>query len=127
VIARLRTPLGGLLHAAATGSLSSVGPLEWSPDAAVTVVVAAKGYPQSPRTGDPVEGLGAGSVSADSYVLHAGTRLDPDGRTVSAGGRVLSAVGTGPDVRTARDRAYAAVDGISLDGGHWRRDIAAGV
>ena len=125
VLARLRTPLGGLLHAAAVGSLAGVGPLEWSADAAVTVVVAAKGYPESPRTGDPVEGL-AGSDSG-SYVLHAGTRLDPEGRTVSAGGRVLSVVGTGPDVPTARDRAYAAVARVRLDGAHWRRDIAAGV
>jgi phosphoribosylamine---glycine ligase len=59
--------------------------------------------------------------------LHAGTRLDRDVRTVSAGGRVLSVVGTGPDVRTARDRAYAAVAGIRLDGAHWRHDIAEGV
>ena len=135
VLARLRTPLGGLLHAAAVGSLTSVGPLEWSPDAAVTVVVAAKGYPESPRTGDAIEGLPGptrrsrlrSAPSADSYVLHAGTRLDPDGRTVSAGGRVLSVVGTGPDVRTARDRAYAGVAEVRLDGAHWRHDIAEGV
>ena len=89
----------------------------------------AKGYPESPRTGDAIEGLaGAGrSGDADSYVLHAGTRLDPDGRTVSAGGRVLSVVGTGPDVRTARDRAYAGVAEVRLDGAHWRHDIAEGV
>jgi phosphoribosylamine--glycine ligase len=127
VLTRLRTPLGGLLHAAAVGSLATVGPLEWSADAAVTVVVAAKGYPESPRTGDPVEVLAGSDHAAGSYVLHAGTRLDPEGRTVSAGGRVLSVVGTGPDVRTARDRAYAAVGQVRLDGAHWRRDIAAGV
>jgi len=128
VLARLRSPLGSLLRAAAVGSLASFGPLDWSPDAAVTVVVAAKGYPESPRTGDPVEGLaGAPSGPAGSYVLHAGTRRDEDGRVVSAGGRVLSAVGTGPDVPTARGRAYDAVAGISLDGAHWRHDIAAGV
>ena len=57
VLARLRSPLGSLLHAAAVGSLASLRPLEWSPDAAVTVVVAAKGYPESPRTGDPIDGL----------------------------------------------------------------------
>jgi phosphoribosylamine--glycine ligase len=162
VLARLRSPLGALLHAAAVGSLASLGPLEWSPDAAVTVVVAAKGYPESPRTGDPVEGLdvaadigpagavgpgpadhgpadpgpigtsglaagSGGDAGAGSYVLHAGTRRDEAGRIVSYGGRVLSVVGTGDDVRTARDRAYAAVAGISLDGAHWRSDIAAGV
>ena len=127
VLARLRTPLGGLLRAAATGALGAFGPLEWSPDAAVTVVVAAKGYPESPRTGDPVDGLADAGAASGAYVLHAGTRLDPDGRTLSAGGRVLSLVGTGPDVRTARDRAYAAVDRIDLAGAHWRHDIAEGV
>jgi phosphoribosylamine--glycine ligase len=139
VLARLRSPLGSLLRAAADGSLASLGPLEWSPDAAVTVVVAAKGYPESPRTGDPVDGLSLdpyrstsvrpddGRTGSGSYVLHAGTRRDEDGRVVSAGGRVLSVVGTGHDVRTARDRAYAAVARISLDGAHWRRDIAEGV
>jgi phosphoribosylamine--glycine ligase len=127
VLARLRTPLGGLLRAAADGSLASVGPLEWSPDAAVAVVVAAKGYPEAPRTGDTVEGLVEAAARTDAYVLHAGTRLDPDRRTVSAGGRVLSVVGTGPDVRTARDRAYAAVAEVRLDGAHWRSDIAADV
>ena len=127
VLARLRSPLGSLLRAAAVGSLASLGPLEWSPDAAVTVVVAAKGYPESPRTGDPIDGLeDAGRSAEQSYVLHAGTRRDEDGRVVSAGGRVLSVVGTGVDVRTARDRAYAAVAAISMDGAHWRRDIAAG-
>ena len=128
VLARLRSPLGSLLRAAADGSLATLGPLEWSPDAAVTVVVAAKGYPESPRTGDPVEGLPLDPVpSTGSYVLHAGTRRDDTGRLVSAGGRVLSVVGTGDDVRTARDRAYATVAGISLDGAHWRSDIAEGV
>jgi phosphoribosylamine---glycine ligase len=127
VLARLRSPLGSLLRAAADGSLASLGPLDWSPDAAVTVVVAAKGYPESPRTGDPIDGLqDAGRTAEHSYVLHAGTRRDEDGRVVSAGGRVLSVVGTGPDVRTARDRAYAGVAGISMDGAQWRRDIAAG-
>jgi phosphoribosylamine--glycine ligase len=127
VLARLRSPLGSLLRAAADGSLASLGPLEWSPDAAVTVVVAAKGYPESPRTGDPIDGLeDAGQPAEQSYVLHAGTRRDEEGRVVSAGGRVLSVVGTGPDVRTARDRAYAGVAGISMDGAQWRRDIAAG-
>ena len=130
VLARLRSPLGALLRAAAVGSLASLGPLEWSPGAAVTVVVAAKGYPESPRTGDPVEGLGVAAAPdgpSGSYVLHAGTRRDETGRVVSAGGRVLSVVGTGDDVRTARDRAYATVAGISLDGAHWRSDIAEGV
>ena len=127
VLARLRTPLGFLLLAAATGRLDEVGPLDWSDRAAVTVVVAAKGYPESPRTGDVVEGLGAAAAVPGVEVLHAGTALDPSGAVVSSGGRVLSVVGTGADVSAARLAAYSAVDLVVLDGGHYRRDIAAGV
>ncbi|HEU4912063.1 MAG TPA: phosphoribosylamine--glycine ligase [Actinomycetes bacterium] len=127
VLARLRTPLGSLLHAAATSDLASVGPLEWSDDAAVTVVVASKGYPEAPRTGDPVEGLAEADAVDGASVLHAGTALDETGQVVSSGGRVLSVVGTGADVRAARETAYAAVRLVRLDGGHHRSDIAAGV
>jgi len=127
VLARLRSPLGGLLQAAATGRLADHPPLEWSDDAAVTVVVAANGYPEALRTGDPVEGLAEAAAVEHAQVLHAGTALDEGGRVVSAGGRVLSVVGTGPGVRAARDRAYAATAMIRLDGGHYRSDIAAGV
>jgi phosphoribosylamine--glycine ligase len=123
VLARLRTPLGGLLLAAATGGLAAVAPLRWSEDHAVTVVVAADGYPASPRTGDPVTGLEA--VAGDgAYVLHAGTARDAGGRLVSAGGRVLSVVGTGPSLARARERAYAAVHAVELAGSHHRGDIA---
>jgi phosphoribosylamine--glycine ligase len=127
VLARLKTPLGALLHAAATGRLHETAVPEWSDGAAVTVVVAAKGYPESPRTGDPVEGLAEAGAVPGAYVLHAGTALDERGRVVSSGGRVLSVVGTGPDVAAARATAYAAVGRIRLDGSHHRTDIAAGV
>jgi phosphoribosylamine--glycine ligase len=127
VLARLRTPLGSLLSAAATGRLAEVGALAWSDDAAVTVVVASKGYPEAPRTGDPVEGLAEAAAVDHASVLHAGTALDGAGRVVSSGGRVLSVVGTGRDVAAARDAAYAAVGRLHLDGGHHRSDIAAGV
>jgi phosphoribosylamine--glycine ligase len=127
VLARLRTPLAGLLHAAATGRLADVPPLSWSDESAVTVVVAAHGYPAGPRTGDPVEGLDAVAEqdAPDAYVLHAGTKRDGDGRTVSAGGRVLSVTATGRGLAEARDKAYAAVGRIRLDGSHHRADIAA--
>ena len=127
VLARLRTPLGALLHAAAGGRLDEVGALEWSPSAAVTVVVAAKGYPEAPRTGDVVSGLAEAAAVEGADVLHAGTAFDGLGRVVSAGGRVLSVVGVGADVRLARESAYAAVARVRLDGAHHRRDIAAGV
>jgi phosphoribosylamine--glycine ligase len=122
VLARLVTPLGGLLLAAAVGKLDELGPLRWRPEHAVTVVVASKGYPESPRTGDVIEGLG--KIGDDAYVLHAGTAVGKDGFLVSAGGRVLSVVATGADLAQARDRAYRAVDRIRLKGSHHRTDIA---
>ena len=127
VLARLRTPLGQLLHAVATGGLAQLGPLEWAPDAAVTVVLAAPGYPASPELGGVVEGLELAAEEPGVVVLHAGTALDPQGRVVSTGGRVLSVVATGPDVATARDRAYGAVAHLRLDGSHHRTDIAVGI
>jgi phosphoribosylamine--glycine ligase len=123
VLARLRTPLAGLLLAAATGHLDVAEPLRWADAAAVTVVVAADGYPARPRTGDPVDGLAAAEAVEGAYVLHAGTRV-VDGTVVSAGGRVLSVTATGADLAQARARAYEAVDRIRLDGAHHRRDIA---
>ena len=125
VLARLRTPLARVLYAAATGSLAQVGPLEWSPDAAVTVVLAANGYPESPRSGDPIQGLAAAAAVPGVEVFHAGTRAGVDGAIVSAGGRVLSVTARGADLQEARERAYAALDLISLEGAHYRRDIAA--
>lgn len=125
VLARLKSPLSGLLHAAATGALDGHPPLRWSDSAAVTVVVASEGYPAPPRTGDPVEGLAdIAEKDEHAYVLHAGTRLDERGRTVSAGGRVLSVTATGDGLAEARERAYRAVDRLRLDGSHHRTDIA---
>jgi phosphoribosylamine---glycine ligase len=118
VLALLATPLSGLLHAAATGTLAEHPPLRWHPGAAVTVVVAAHNYPGTPRTGDVITG------GERPGVIHAGTARRADGALVSAGGRVLSATATGPDLAAARDAAYALVDGITLDGSHHRRDIA---
>jgi len=119
VLALLRTPLAGLLHATATGRLATCPPLDWAPGAAVCVVVAAEGYPGVPRLGDVI-------VGADGPgVLHAGTRRRDDGAVVSAGGRVLSVVGTGPDLAAARAEAYARLGGVHLAGSHHRSDIAA--
>ena len=124
VLARLRSPLGALLLAAATGGLADVPPLVWSAGAAVTVVVAAAGYPDAARSGDRITGLAAAAAVEGASVLHAGTR-ELDGDLVSAGGRVLSVVGVGADVGAARATAYAAVELIGLDGGQSRSDIAA--
>ncbi|RNI25259.1 phosphoribosylamine--glycine ligase [Flexivirga caeni] len=122
VLARLRNPLGVLLHAAAVGALDQQPPLVWREEAAVTVVVASEGYPGTPRTGDVLGGLPEGDDTA--YVLHAGTARDDAGALVSSGGRVLSCVGIGPDLAAARAAAYRIVDGISLADSHHRTDIA---
>ncbi|WP_369207234.1 phosphoribosylamine--glycine ligase [Streptomyces sp. PU-14G] len=126
VLARLRTPLGGLLYAAATGSLADFPALRWSEGAAVTVVVAAQGYPAAPRTGDVIEGLAevARLDGPGAHVLHAGTKADADGTVRSAGGRVLSVTATGADLTEARERAYTAVGRVRLEGSHHRSDIA---
>jgi phosphoribosylamine--glycine ligase len=124
VLARLLTPLGGVLKAAATGQLDRVPDLRWTPDAAVTVVIAAHGYPNRPKSGDPITGLDAANAVDGAYVLHAGTTL-VDGDVVSAGGRVLSVVGTGTDLQRARHIAYDATRMIKLEGSHFRNDIAA--
>jgi phosphoribosylamine--glycine ligase len=118
VLALLRTPLAGLLHATATGTLAQVPALEWAEGAAVTVVVAAEGYPGTPRVGDPIRGADGDGV------LHAGTRRRDDGAVVSSGGRVLSVVGTGADLAAARDDAYRRLDTVHLAGSHHRTDIA---
>ena len=118
VLALLETPLGGLLAAAARGELADQPPLRWREGSAITVVLAAAGYPQSPRTGDVITGADAPGV------LHAGTALR-DGEIVSSGGRVLSVVATGATLEQARETAYATLHGITLDGGHYRTDIAA--
>ena len=123
VLARLRSPVAQLLMAAATGTLADFGPLQWSPDAAVTVVIAANGYPAAPITGDVITGLQSAAATDDVRVLHAGTRAFGQD-IVSSGGRVLSVTATGADLATARQQAYAAVSLIHLPGSHHRTDIA---
>ena len=117
VLALLDSPLGGLLNAAATGTLASFEDLRWRDGAAVTVVVAAENYPGRPRVGDVITGAEADAV------LHAGTARREDGAVVSTGGRVLSVVGTGADLDGARAAAYAAIESIRLPGSHFRTDI----
>jgi phosphoribosylamine---glycine ligase len=120
VLALLESPLGSLLFAAATGKLAGHGPLAWHPGAAVTVVVAAEGYPEAPVAGDAVQ---VGALPEGVDVLHAGTRI-VDGQVVSSGGRVLSVTATGVSLAEARERAYAGVAAVELRGGFSRSDIA---
>jgi phosphoribosylamine--glycine ligase len=124
VLARLETPLGGLLAAAAAGRLSQVEALRWSDQHAVTVVIASHNYPGTPRTGDPITGLDDVTDVPTAYVMHAGTARDDDGTLVSAGGRVLSVVALGDSLSQARERVYEAVGKVGLEGSHHRSDIA---
>ena len=119
VLALLETPLAQLLMASSTGALSSSS-LTWREGAAVTVVVAADGYPAAPVAGDLVT---VGALPEGVDVLHAGTRLDGS-RVVSAGGRVLSVTASGDTLAEARDLAYDGVAAVSLRGAHWRTDVA---
>ncbi|MGI4894307.1 MAG: phosphoribosylamine--glycine ligase, partial [Janthinobacterium lividum] len=122
VLARLVTPLGGLLMACASGGLWDEPALRWRGESAVTVVLASPGYPESPRTGGLLRGLDAAGQVRDTAVLHAGTSPASDGSgIVSSGGRVLSVVGTGTDLTQARANAYEALELIDLDGGLFRR------
>ena len=120
LLPRLKTPLASLLYRAATGNLATDGPLEWSDEAAVTVVLAAEDYPAAPKIGDPITGIQS-IEGADVY--QAGTKLQ-DGTLHSAGGRVLSVTGLGATLTEARVKAYEAIAKISLRGAHYRRDIA---
>lgn len=143
VLARLRSPLGQTMLAAAEGRLNEVGELEWDPRASVTVVMAAENYPNAPSTGDIIRGLNTADGLEDVNILHAGTALAtgpgagfaPEdavitediaetGDIVTAGGRVLSIVSLGADLDEARAKAYAAVAEVKWDGQQHRTDIA---
>ncbi len=122
ILARVETDLLPALAAAAAGDLRG-GSLEISGKAALTVVIAAEGYPGAPAAGDEILGLDAVAESDDLRVLHAGTALD-GGRLVTAGGRVLGVTARGDTVAEARARAYDACAKIRIRGAHYRRDIA---
>ncbi len=118
VLALLESPLAGLLYAAATGRLAAQPPLRSREGFAVTVVLAAAGYPQAPRTGEVLTGAEAEGV------LHAGTRRRDDGAIVSSGGRVVAVTASGATLADARSAAYARMAGVQLADGFYRRDIA---
>jgi len=124
VLDRLATPLGTLLQSCAIGGLEPELRPEWRSGAAVTVVVAAEGYPAAPVKGDEITGLDEADAVEGAYVLHAGTTRDAAGRLVAGGGRVLNVVGCGADLATAREAAYDAVAKIGLRGAQHRTDIA---
>jgi phosphoribosylamine--glycine ligase len=101
----------------------TAGRLPTLPGASVGVVLAAAGYPEAPRGGDAIEGLHA-ARSSGALVFHAGTTRDEDGGYRTAAGRILTVVGRGPDIASARAGAEAAAELISFDGLQRRHDIA---
>ena len=123
VLARLNSSLSELLLAAATGKLSDLSELEWKPESAVTVVMAAEGYPESPKTGATIFGI-ASAEELGLTVYHAGTKVNETGEILVNGGRVLSVTATGQDLDDARRKIYAGVERIEFDGEHHRSDIA---
>lgn len=123
VLARLRTPLAGLLLAAAKGELPADLALDWDPRSAVDIVLAAENYPETPRKGDAISGLEEAEALADVHVDHAGTAQDGE-QIVTAGGRVLAVVALGATLAEARATAYQAADKISWAGQQKRKDIA---
>ena len=126
VLPRLETPLAGLLFAAATGTLGTQPYPVFSPEVAVTVVVASEGYPESPITGRPIFGLDDAAEVHGVTIAHAATAM-LDGQFIATGGRVLTVVARGNDFAQARSRAYEALALIELEGSHYRTDIAARV
>ncbi|MDP9482779.1 MAG: phosphoribosylamine--glycine ligase, partial [Chloroflexota bacterium] len=132
ILPRVAGPLGPVLLAAARGELATVvqalgpeaGRLPSLPIAAVGIVLAAEGYPDTPRRGQPIEGLDA-AAALGGLVFHAGSLGRPGGGYGTNGGRVLTVVGRGPDLPTARTVAERAADAIAWDGLQRRRDIAA--
>ncbi|MFY9678063.1 phosphoribosylamine--glycine ligase, partial [Glutamicibacter protophormiae] len=124
VLARLKTPLGGVLLAAAQGKLDDTEQLVWSKQTAVDVVIAAENYPDTPVKGAAIAGLEAANGLKNVHVMHAGTAGDEQGNITVAGGRVLAVVGLGDDLSAARAAAYAGVAEISWPGAQSRSDIA---
>ena len=120
LLPRLKSDLFEIVWACVNGGLHDVD-IEWSNDASVCVVLASQGYPGSYTTGLPISGLAG--LDDDVEVFHAGTQRGEDGALLTAGGRVLSVVATGPTLEAARSKAYANVERIHFEGMHYRRDI----
>ncbi|MDY3127181.1 MAG: phosphoribosylamine--glycine ligase [Corynebacterium sp.] len=119
VLSLLKTPLAGVLTAVANGKLAELPPLEWEDGYAVTVVVAAKGYPESPQKGDEIS---SPDLEDTSKILHAGT-TEKDGKVYSNGGRVLNVLGHGSTLAKAREEAYKVLEDVELAGSFYRSDI----
>lgn len=121
VLPRLKTDLVDIMMAVVDNKLGQIN-MEWSREACVGVVMASGGYPGSYKTGYPISGLD--DVDKDIMVFHAGTRLNPEGQVLTSGGRVLTVVALGKDLKEAREKVYNNITRISFEGCYYRKDIA---
>ena len=126
VLARLTSPLSQLLMAAASGHLEDEPAPSFADTAAITVVFASEGYPESPVTGRLIDGTDTAASVPGVHLAHAAT-AERDGVLIATGGRVINVAATGPTFGAAREHAYAALRRIALEGSHYRTDIAARV
>lgn len=121
ILMRLHTDLMELFEAVVQKRLGTVD-LHWSPDPAICVVMSSRGYPAKPEVGKQIQGIEEAEKVGGVKVFHAGTRLD-DGHVITSGGRVLGVTAEAENLETAFERAYEAVQRISFEGCHFRRDI----
>jgi phosphoribosylamine--glycine ligase len=119
---RLESDLAELLLACADSRLAACQPPRFSRNTALTVVMAAEGYPDTPKKGGRIDGIAAAEAHG-AKVFHAGTALNAEGKLVANGGRVLNVTARGTSVTDAQKQAYAAVDAIDFPEGFCRRDI----
>jgi phosphoribosylamine--glycine ligase len=124
ILVRLRSDLSGIFDAVARDGLGGIN-VEWSEEASACVVLAARGYPERPETGAPIEGLEEAAGVEGVQIFHAGTARSEGGSLVTAGGRVLGVTATGTTLDAALARCYASASHINWDGLHYRRDIGS--
>ncbi|MFL6331937.1 MAG: phosphoribosylamine--glycine ligase [Pyrinomonadaceae bacterium] len=122
ILVRLRSDLYSVFDAVARGGLVELG-VEWSEEASACVVLAARGYPERPETGSPIQGLEAAAGVPGVQIFHAGTARAADDAIVTSGGRVLGVTATGATLDDALARCYDSASHIHWDGLHYRRDI----
>jgi len=123
LLPRLMSDLLPALQAAYDGELENFD-LRWRNEASIAVVMAARGYPEKPERGSEIRGLERAAAMPGVLIFHAGTEADADGRLRAAGGRVLNICAIGPNLRAARDAAYAGVRQVDWPEGFCRQDIA---
>ena len=122
IIPLLETDLLELLHASAIGTLNEIKKIKWKNDYAMTVVMAAHGYPEDYKKLTPINNLENLTLTTDDYIFHAGTMLK-ENKWLSNGGRVLNISNTGKDLKTIRENIHNIINQINWDEGYYRKDI----